>query len=136
MPISGHICAWKRAAGLLCRFGTDRANSMLLLGNAVIEEGFHRWGLPFICRCMSAYICSLLQWYLSGVPPCSFCFAKRWNATLQLSSWCSVLSILVGNAGYAATAVSHCAYVFHRSVGIAEESWAYRWNFWAFGWWF
>ena len=35
-----------------------------------------------------------------------------------------------------ATTVSHCAYVYHRIAGIAEEPWAYRWNFLVFGWWF
>ena len=53
---------------------------------------------------------------------CSFCGAKRWNATLQLVL--GAVNSIVGNAGYAATAVSYRAYVFDRIVDIAEEPWA------------
>ena len=55
---------------------------------------------------------------------------------MRRSSWCSVLSILAGNAGYAATAVSYRAYVFDRIVDIVEGPWACWWNGLAFGWWF
>ena len=64
-----------------------------LLANAVIEEGFPlmRGCLPYAATC--AHICAP---YCNGNRlecSCSFCGAKRWNATLQLvlgavnSSW-------------------------------------------------
>ncbi len=105
---------------------------MLLLANAVIEEGFSvDGGLPSICRYTCAYLCSLLQLDLIGVLSGSFCGAKRWNATLRQ---CSLPAILGGNAGYAATASTYCAYVFDRSVDIGEDLWVYWWSCEAFGW--
>jgi len=66
--MSGHICAWKRAAALLCRFGTDRSNSMLFASKCRDRGGVSvDGGLPSICRYMSAYMCSLLQWDSVGV---------------------------------------------------------------------
>ena len=136
MPTSGHRYAWKRTVALSCYFGTERSNSVLFAskcrdrGGVSVDEG-----LPSICRYMCAYMCSLLQWESVGVL-LFLLWRKEVECDAPAGARCCQFLLKMQDTCNTATTVSHCAYVYHRIAGIAEEPWAYRWNFLVFGWWF
>jgi hypothetical protein len=93
MPVDDHRYAWKRTVAYHVILELSGRTPCFLLANAVMEEGFPSMGvcLPFaaICAHICAPYCNRIRLECS----CSFCGAKRWNATLQLvlgavnSSW-------------------------------------------------